>query len=147
VSAALGRLYRRTDYIVLLDPPLRLRCGPCDAAAEARLLAECGLRRRWALLTACNPRSRRLGGAANRVRQRQLRQLLRRLRYRTWPTAHRDLAGRWPDEAGVLLIDAPRRLVMRLARRFRQNAWVSGGVGAKATLQWVQRCRNTPTAS
>jgi hypothetical protein len=147
VSPRWRRLYRRTDYVVLLDPPLHLRCGPHDARAEARLLAECGLRRSWALLTPCNPRSRRLSAAANAVRLRTLRLLLRRRRVRHWPTVHRDPSGRWPDETGVLLIDAPRAVAVGLGRRFRQNALVWGRAGLGAVLIWLAAPGNAATAS
>lgn len=76
------------------------------------------------ILTACNPRSRRVRPAANERRMRALRRALDALGYRYLPAIGLDQQGRWPDEASLWVPGLPLAQGLALARRFRQNALV-----------------------
>lgn len=80
------------------------------------------------LLTAWNPRSRRMPAGWNRRMQHRLRTALRR-----WPlrAATGGLARWWEDH---LLTQAPCPVCLRLARRFRQRAVVVARAGRPARL-------------
>jgi len=132
-----SRAYARTEYSVLLPSPLILRVGRYDAVAEYRLQQECGLRHEWAVLTPCNPRSRRVSGLLNRRYLRELRQVLAALKLRHEPALNRDPMHRWPDELGVLLLDASPQQLLGLARHFRQNAVLAGTLGQPPGLLWL----------
>lgn len=133
----LSRAYARTEYCVLLQSPIILRVDHYDAAAERRLLQECGPHRAWAVLTPCNPRSRRVSGLLNRRYLRELRQTLTALKLRHAPTLNRDPLHRWPDEPGFLLLDARPQQLLGLARHFRQNAALAGALGQPPGLLWL----------
>lgn len=132
---SLAAAYARTDYRILLPRPLSLRAGRRPAPGSLR--AQCGRHARWAVLTPCNPRSRRLSAKANARRLRQLERLLRRQGIRHWSSVNRDPRGRWPDEPGWLLLDAGCARLLKLGRRFRQNALLTGCVGRVARLCWL----------
>ena len=89
------------------------RLGACDAT----------------LVTAWNPRSRRMPGGWNRRMQRRLRQCLRRF---TVVDAEGSLH-RWHE--AMLLVAGDPRPVVRLAVRFRQRAVVVLRRGRKARLR------------
>ena len=113
--------YRQTDYRVC---GCRLRIGRrVPGALFARIGARVAV-----LVTAWHPRSRRMPAAWNRRMQRNLRQRLRRF-------AVLDAQGRgrgWCE--AMLLVGGDPRPVIRLARRFRQNAVVVLRRGQAARL-------------
>lgn len=138
--AELEQAYRRADYQVQLPAgDLQLAIGRPDPSADARLAQECGCRRRWALLTPCNPRSERLSGADNLRLYKALQDELAALSQAWWPALHRDPEGLWPDEPAFLLVDPPPELVIELARRYQQNAVVAGELRRAPQLLWVDQ--------
>lgn len=82
-----------------------------------------------ALITACNPRSRRQPPLVNALRTRRLAEAVRRGGWRAVPTAGTDPAGCWPPEPGLLVLGIGRAAADRLAASFGQNGylWLAAG--------------------
>ncbi|WP_116126907.1 DUF3293 domain-containing protein [Lewinella sp. IMCC34183] len=89
----------------------------------------------YAFLTACNPRSKPLSATRNLARHGRLLALTGSLTHRG--ATGTDPDGRWPDEPGLLLLDAPREKVRDLGRRFGQYAIVEGEAGGSPRLYWL----------
>ncbi len=122
VPPRLERAYRLTRYRVT-SVDIRI-----DRVPSAALFALLGARRA-ALVTAWNPRSRRMPDGWNRRMQRRLRLRLRRLEVI-------DAEGslhRWHEP--MLLVAGDARPVIVLARRFRQRAIVVLHSGCRARLR------------
>jgi len=137
-GSALEAAYRRTEYRVSLTDGrmLALRIGVRDRDAERRLRLA-GVRKSWAIVTPCNPGSRRIGARCNATQLRRLERQLKRSGHRYLHAVNHDPSGRWPDEPGFLLCDPPRELAASLGRAFGQNAFVHGGIEAAPGLIWL----------
>lgn len=137
-SAELEQAYRQARYRVRLpDGVLLLAIGALPARERLRLQRATRMQRRWIFLTPCNPASRRVSRAENRQRLDALRRLVRAHRWRHFTAAGVDPRGRWPEEPGFLLIDAPLAETRRLGLRFGQNAIVTGTPRGDAKLIWL----------
>lgn len=91
----------------------------------------------WAVITACNP-----GGKPtplqNGARNEALRKSIETLGWRYVPARNRADGGRWPDEPGFCVFDAPEGQVCALAAGFGQAAIVVGSRGdASGALLWI----------
>jgi hypothetical protein len=138
IQARWEAAYRACEYAVLLPGgELMLRPGIADAANDARLAAEAGILRHWAVITPCNPGSRRLDAAANAARLEQMRAWLIGHGCRYVRALNRDPAGNWPDEPGFLLCDPAIGMPRELAKRYGQNAFLAGRFGAAPALIWL----------
>ncbi len=134
----LEEAYRRTRYLLRLPAEvLELRVGRHEPRTGRRLAEQTGCRSDWALVTPCNPRSRPLLAWQNRLRLQAMAAGLVEYGLAHYPTLHRDPDGRWPDEAGFLLVDPPRGLARALGRRYRQNAIVVARLGEAPRLEWL----------
>jgi Protein of unknown function (DUF3293). len=131
------RAYREARYRVLAEPPLNLYAGRRRASDEARLRQAAGVRRHWAILTACNPGSRPRPENENARATRRLRRALSGRRPAPLPTLASDAAGDWP-EAGFLLADPAPGKLRRLARRLRQSAVLQGRLGVPPAVRWLR---------
>lgn len=133
----LGRAYRATDYCVVVDArEIVLHIGR-DIGGDVRTaLSTAGACHHCSLVTPCNPRSHLLTQRENQQRLNRLERALADRRQLWLPTMHRDPAGRWPDEAGVCLLDPPRGLALRLARVFDQHALISFNLEGAPRLRW-----------
>ena len=124
IAPRLLRAYRLTRY----------RAGGCDIVIGRRLpgalLRRLGARSAT-IVTAWNPRSRRMPDGWNRRMQRLLRQ---RLRHATVVDAEGSLKG-WHEE--MLLVTGDFRPCVRLAVRFRQRAVVIVHQGQKVRLRFI----------
>ncbi len=123
--------YRRAEFITEVQT---LRIGAPHSVLDTWLREEgyaC-----FAVITACNPRSIRLPTAINAARQAELVRLLTEAGAVFLPATGRDPSGAWPDEPGILLLDAPE-LGRELGRRYGQNAIVEGERGGEARLVWL----------
>jgi hypothetical protein len=139
-SARLAAAYLSTIYRVDAPAgPVLLRVGRGSRALD-RLLQRSG-RRTWAFVTACNPRSRRLPGWRNLVRQRRLRTLVQVLRYPFLSGAGVGDDSAWPPEPSLLIVGISRPRACRLARLFGQNAIVVGRRARAAELVWCATAR------
>ncbi len=123
-------------YIDCGERAVERRIGIVDPKADAAL-RRAGCRRSWAVITPCNPGCRRLRDAENAQRLRRLYSELARRGYCHRPAFNCAADGSWP-EPGVCLFDIEHRIVVQLARRFRQLAYVAGRLGSAPALYWTQ---------
>jgi hypothetical protein len=136
IGAPLLHAYLRAQYAVQADPPFVLRVGRREPAL-ARLYGMLGARSA-AYVTACNPRSRRLAGSANRRRQARLQRALERAALPFLAGIGADAAGRWPGEPSFLVFGMALGAAAALGRRFGQNAIVWCGPDAVPQLQTLR---------
>lgn len=135
----LEQAYRSAQYLVELPQgELRLGIGRCDAEDAARIARECGCLERWALITPCNPRSKPLSLEKNISLYNKLRDELERHSQAWLKAVHRDPEDQWPDEPAFFLIDPDMAWVLRLGRRYQQNAIVAAELGQAPRLLWPQ---------
>lgn len=135
VDMALADAYRATDYHVDAAPPVVLRIGRREAAAD-RLLAAHGVATA-AFLTAWNPASRTTPPAENDAAQARLRADLAAGGYATLPGRGLGRDGLWPPEESVLALGIDRSTAIRLARAYGQNAFVWLARQAAPELVWT----------
>lgn len=130
--------YARTEYRVeLRRGELVLRLGLCDPADGKRLRDEAAVNSDWAIVTPCNPGSRRLSAKENARLLEQLVEIVEGLGQAFAGSVNRDPSGQWPDEPGVLLCDPPPGFAEELGRRFNQNAILAGRIGEAPRLVWL----------
>jgi hypothetical protein len=131
--------YRRAEYRIRLPRgELVLRVGTADAAADQRLREEAGVLDHWAVLTPCNPQSRRHTAEQNAALLEELAEIAESLSLRRVRSVNTDPRGEWPDEPGVLLCDPPAGFAEELGRRFRQNAILAANLGEAPRLVWLE---------
>lgn len=131
--------YRAAIYRVIVgERHYDLHFGITDGALLNELCDAVGSHCHWAILTPYYPASTVLSTAENRRRLKQLQATVRQRDVISWPTLHRDPAGHWPDERGLLLCDPPAGWVMALARHYGQHAYVVGGRWRRPRLRWCQ---------
>jgi hypothetical protein len=136
--------YRDAEYQVWTGRRwISLRIGHASEPAD-RQLRRRGVRHHWAIVTPCNPGSRRLPVAANAARLRSCKRRLLRLHVRFAAARNRDPHGRWPDEPGFLLCDPPLRRAAALGLAFGQRAIVTGRSGAAPQLLWLSTSAASP---
>lgn len=132
---SLDRAYRNALYRLDTVPPQLVRIG--QAQPELARLHQRYQCRDSLIISACNPRSRRLRPASNTRRTRALERLLGVLGYHWLPTVGLDPLGCWPDEPGFWIPGMPLARGLGLARRFGQNAIVRCPENTVAELLWV----------
>ncbi len=136
--AALEAAYRSADYCVRLPlGNLLLKVDKYRKADDRRLRDEAGVESHWAIVTPCNPESRRLSSEENRRRLDEFKENLRPLGMRYVVSVNRDPQGQWPEEAGFLLCDPRPGVAEELGRHFQQNAILVGRLGEAPQLQWL----------
>jgi len=129
--------YRATTYAVA-DGAHRLairigeRCAPLEALLAARGLDE------WAYLTAHNPRGLRADPAANAAAQARLEAELAAAGRPFLRGASLGDGGDWPPEPSLLVLGLARAEALALARRYGQEALVTGRCGEAAELVFCQ---------
>ena len=134
----LEKVYRKTEYRVPLgDRNLRFHIDHFDPGAEALLRLQLRIRRHWAILTPCNPRSQEATTELNGFYYHELRDTLAQRGGHCLQAINHDPTGTWPDEPGFILADAEPLWLHDLAARFRQNAYVSAQLGQAPRLVWV----------
>lgn len=138
MKPSLQAAYQAAHYRMLLPcGELIWQIGVAQPRARSRLRSA-GCRRRWHILTPCNPHSRRLPAGANRYRLRCLHMQLLRKGWTFYPALNSAADGSWP-EAAVVIFDAPRAALLVLARRYGQNAVVVARLGEAPALQALKR--------
>ena len=99
-------------------------CAALDRVLDAHDAAKA------VMLTAYNPRSRKLTAAENTDAHRALLEAVAHMKKSYLPSRGRDPQGDWPAEPGLFILDASREDGFTLARRFDQYAFV-----------WIERGR------
>jgi hypothetical protein len=128
--------YRRAIYRVHLPAgDLDLRAGECSPELDRRLAARG--ERRWAWLTAVNPRSERLPEAENRRRQEELGTALAARGWTVLDGTAIDPDGSWPDEPSFFVLGILPDAARELALGAGQLAFLTGELGAPVTLRTV----------
>lgn len=134
----LDLVYRKAEYrVVAGSKTLTFRIGEYDAAAEKALLQQISVKREWAILTPCNPRSQEATQELNSFYYHELRDVLAAHQSLSLPAINHDPLGSWQDEPGFAIADADPLLVRELGKRFLQNAYVSAKVGEALRLIWL----------
>lgn len=132
---SLDRAYRDAIYRLDTAPPHFVRIGLAQPElARLHLQYQC---RESLIITACNPRSRRLRPTANMRRTQALERLLGALGYHWLPTMGLDPLECWPDEPGFWIPGISLACGLGLARRFGQHAIVWCPENTVAELMWV----------
>jgi Protein of unknown function (DUF3293) len=127
--------YRQSSYIVEA-PRGNVLLGVGQASPELDLLLESFGATVAAMITAANPRSRRLPAAENASRREQL---LARIPagHHMVPTVAQDPRGQWPDEHGILVFGLAQDEAIDLARAFGQYAILWCRAGEPVQLLWA----------
>jgi hypothetical protein len=136
MNGRLCRAFRETDYVA--DGAVaRIGRRRSDIAG---LLRQLGVRQ-GAFLSAWNPMAQSKPSGWNLRAQARLQQAARRRRYVQAQSQPRRAAhARWTEDQ--LFIAADLRVVLVLARQFRQRAVVSVGTDGLSRLVWVECCKN-----
>ncbi|WP_323016518.1 DUF3293 domain-containing protein [Castellaniella sp.] len=138
VPAVLAQAYRNALYRIDTVPAITLRINQAHPdLARLHQQYHCG---HSLILTACNPRSRRLRPAANTRRVQALRQAVDTLGFPCLPATGLDPQGIWPDEASLWIPGMPLAAGLILARRFGQSALVECPENTVACLIWTAVC-------
>lgn len=95
--------------------------------------------RSWAIVTAFNPRGRRIDDADNRARHQRLLENVRGQGCEAHPAVNRDPLGDWPDETAVMIVAAGIDELDAIAAAFDQAAIVTGEPGRPAFLRLYGR--------
>jgi hypothetical protein len=131
----LDTAYRNTTYWVDAAPqPIAVRVGERNASLDRLLNA--ARARHYAFVTACNPRSKLRTHWYNEARQRALRRWLNARHLRWIPALAQGDRDDWPAEPGVLILGLPPDRALRIGRRFRQNAVLTGKLGNPPEVRW-----------
>lgn len=131
-------VYRKSEYRVAIGGgSLMFRIGHYDAVVERALFSHMAVKKEWAILSPCNPRSQEATQEMNSFYYHELRDALA-IRAGSWTniTTH-DPQGSWQDEPGFAIADADPLWVRDLGARFKQNAYVSARVGEPLRLIWL----------
>lgn len=124
--------YRRAIYRICTQPALVLKIGAVNP-----MLKELTGSTEGVLITACNPRSRRLRPASNARRTHALQRAIERLGQQPIAATSEDPQAVWPQEAGYWIPDALLAAGLQLARQFQQNAIIWCDRTSTAHLIWV----------
>lgn len=137
VSPDLDAAYRATAYIVEVPggSSVTIKCGERSEELD-RHLDELGVVD-WAFVTACNPRSTRLGDAENALRIAMLDAVLRDRGLAWLAGTGQGSAGDWPPEPSRLVLGIGEADAIALGRLLDQNAIVAGSRGHAARLVWL----------
>jgi hypothetical protein len=134
-SRALVGVYIATSYIVNTpNGRIALRIGQSNRAFE-RLLRRSRVHS-WALVSGCNPASRRTSRWRNAARSSRLVRVAKAWGLRTFPGEGVPDDPNWGIEASLLVLGIEPARALRLARQFGQYAVVVGRRGGTAYLEW-----------
>lgn len=144
IGAGLVEAYRDSVYWLRIEPtPVAIRIGEPNPELDAllqRLHA-----RRYAVVSAHNPRSLLLRPDENAARQENLRRHLEQQGYDSLLTEAMSGRGDWPPEIGHFIIGITQREALRVARDYQQNAIVYGELGqAPRLLLALESCAGQP---
>ena len=146
VESGLRQAYLRTTYWVDAKPqPIAVRIGAHQPELD-RLLSGFGARR-WAFISAWNPRSMRVATWRNARRHRELIRTLKHQGLRWLPGIGEGDDPSWAPEPSVLVVGMSAPQARRVGRRFGQNAVVIGRLGGPARLLWCAATRSGRDAS
>lgn len=126
------QLYRETDYLVLIDPPFKLKVG--QVSEELRRLHQAHRVECSAYLTAWNPEGQWASSDINSVRQAALMASLDKRGHTFFPGLGRHPSGQWAGEGSLLAMGVNEDGARELGRLYGQNAVVCAGVDARPRL-------------
>lgn len=135
IDAATLQAYRETEYRVAGGVVLRIGAPNSELAQlHRRYHAHCS-----AFITACNPRSERLGPDLNAQRQQALAAAIARLGHPAIAGVGQHPTGDWPVEPSYLVPGLGRSAALRLAEQFEQHALVWADADAVPQLLLVHQ--------
>lgn len=92
----------------------------------------------WAVLTACNPLSKRLPNNKNLSLSISLERHIERLNFAFYRAAGIPDNSDWEIESSIFVCDLSMKMAFRIANRFNQNAFVFGRTHRNSDLIWVR---------
>jgi len=137
-TEALEAAYRATTYRVFLPGgSVDLRIGQASPELAVWLAGQGTTT--WALITACNPESRRLDERENAARQSRLEVSLLEAGHEPYAGENLPDDHGWPAEESCFVAGVSVQYSMEIAARFGQNALVCGGADGVPQLLWVDK--------
>ncbi|MCB1736519.1 MAG: DUF3293 domain-containing protein [Gammaproteobacteria bacterium] len=135
MSNELIKAYLNTSYVVnMAGEDAAIRVGQDLPEAVVRLVQSMGVGTfEVAVITACNPHSRRLSEAENQSRQGVLAELLGWHRFPIFPATGIGDEGDW-SEPGFLIVGVSRSMAVSIGRCCQQNAVIYAEAGGPAEL-------------
>jgi hypothetical protein len=124
--------YLEADYLIEGQPAFTLRIGtisPELAAAHRAHHVESS-----AFVSACNPFSQLLDGAANAARHAAMERQLRKSGLACLPGVGQHTANQWPGEASLLVFGIVLEAAKVLGNQWEQNAIIWSGADAMPRL-------------
>jgi hypothetical protein len=138
VTMELEEAYRRTIYRVTVGGEvIELRVGERSLKLEESL-HDYG-QDHWVLITAFNPRSRPISLKENQRRDKKLEAQLIESGYLMFRSKAIDPEGIWPDEWGFVAFGMKTFEGHAIAKKFDQNAILTGSSGLPVHLHFVDR--------
>ena len=92
----------------------------------------------WAVLTACNPSSKRLPNNKNLSLSVLLERHIQRLNLPCYRAAGIPDSSDWESESSIFVCDLSMKMAFCIANRFNQNAFVFGRTYRRSDLIWVR---------
>jgi len=133
--------YLRTTYRVTgVTPPIDIRIG--ERCPELDALLDKHAARSWAFVTAWNPGSNKLDDAENRRRQEELENEVRKsgfVFYRGAGIPDDSSSIEWTPEESILIAGINSEDAVKLGKKCRQAAIVTGDHGAPAELVFINK--------
>lgn len=136
ISDELIKAYLNTRYVVDMageDAAIRIGQHLPEAIVRLAQSVEVGTWFEVAVITACNPHSRRLSDAENQSRQGVLAELLGWHGIPMFPATGIGDEGEW-SEPGFLVVGVSRSMAVSIGRCCQQNAVVYAEAGGAAEL-------------
>lgn len=128
-----SNIYQNAKYEVLISPPIALRIGENNQELDSLLLKHG--HQTAALLTACNPKGRKVSQNENLKAMESLELALKEMKLPFLPALGSDPKGAWKEES-YLILGVALDQAESLGRQFQQNAFVWIETGHAPRLVW-----------
>ena len=128
-----SNIYQNAKYEVLISPPIALRISENNQEVDSLLLRH-GYQTA-ALLTACNPKGRKVSQNENIKAMESLELALNEMKLPFLPALGSDPKGAWKEES-YLILGVALDQAESLGRQFQQNAFVWIEAGHAPRLVW-----------
>lgn len=131
---SLEGVYASTDYRIL-DPQISFRCDQINEPLD-QYLRRLG-KRSWIFISAANPRSIIQADKTNAWRNTNLEIDITKTGHHYTYALGLATDGNWPAEDSFVVFDMPIETGRKLARKYDQNAILTGRWNKPAQLEWI----------